>query len=90
MASAAMRMSSAMDYPDATCDPVASATLRVYPPNQTVAQSVPFASTGCGSAAVKLLQINAVSQGRETRLARTSSSGPQEARAHSCLIDQPR
>ena len=63
MASAAMRMSSAMDYPDATCDPVASATLRVYPPNQTVAQSVPFASTGCGSAAVKLLQINAVQPG---------------------------
>lgn len=63
MASALMRMSSAMDYPDATCDPVATAMLQVYPPNGTVAQQVPFASTGCGAAAVKLLQINAVQPG---------------------------
>lgn len=33
MASALMRLVNAMNYSDSTCYPVASATLRVYPPN---------------------------------------------------------
>lgn len=63
MASALMRVTDALNYPAATCHPVASTTLRVYPPNQTVPQTVPYASTGCGASSVKLLQINAVQPG---------------------------
>jgi hypothetical protein len=62
-AAAAMRLASAVNYPDSTCKPAATATLRVYPPNQTVPQDVPYASTGCAASSVRLLQINAVQPG---------------------------
>jgi hypothetical protein len=62
MAAALMRLASAMSYSESTCKPTASATLRVYPPNQTVPQEVPYASTGC-AASVQLLKINAVQPG---------------------------
>jgi hypothetical protein len=63
MASALVQVTDAQNYPAATCDPAASTTLRVYPPNQTVPQEVPYASTGCGAASVKLLQVSAVQPG---------------------------
>ena len=62
-ASALLRVSDAGNYPAATCHQVASTTLRVYPPNQTVPRTVPYASTGCAAASVKLLQVNAVQPG---------------------------
>jgi len=62
-AAAAMRVIDAGAYSDSTCKPKASATLRVYPPNQTVPQEVPYAATGCASSSVQLLQINAVQPG---------------------------
>jgi hypothetical protein len=62
-AAAAMRVIDAGAYSDSTCRPKASATLRVYPPNQTVPQEVPYAATGCASSSVQLLQINAVQPG---------------------------
>jgi hypothetical protein len=62
-AAAAMRLIDAGAYSDSTCRPKASATLRVYPPNQTVPQDVPYASTGCAASSVQLLQINAVQPG---------------------------
>lgn len=62
-AAAAMRVIDAGAYSDSTCKPKASATLRVYPPNQTVPQMVPYAATGCASSSVQLLQINAVQPG---------------------------
>jgi len=62
-AAAAMRLVDAGNYPDSTCQPAATATLRVYPPNETVPQDVPYASTGCASSSVRLLQINAVQPG---------------------------
>lgn len=62
-AAAAMRLAEAGNYPDSTCHPAATATLRVYPPNQTVPQEVPYASTGCAASSVQILQINAVQPG---------------------------
>ena len=62
-ASALLRVTDAGNYPAATCRPLASAELRVYPPNQTVPQTVPYATTGCAAASVKLLQVNAVQPG---------------------------
>ena len=50
-------------YSASTCEPKASATLRVYPPNQTVPQEVPYAAMGCASSSVQLLQISVVQPG---------------------------
>jgi hypothetical protein len=63
MASALMRVTAARNYPATRCHPVASITLRVYPPNQTVPETVPYDSIGCASASVKLIQVNAVQPG---------------------------
>jgi hypothetical protein len=63
MASALMKLTNAMNYPDAACGPAPSTTLRVYPPDQTAAQEVPYASTGCRAASVRLLEINAIQPG---------------------------
>ena len=62
-AAAALRVIDFGAYSASTCRPKASATLRVYPPNQTVPQEVPYAATGCASSSVQLLQINAVQPG---------------------------
>lgn len=65
-ASALMRVADAQNYPTATCHPVASTTLRVYPPNQTAPLTVAYHSTGCSSTSVKLIQVNAVQAGTGT------------------------
>jgi hypothetical protein len=56
-ASALLGVVDARNYPAAACDPVAATTLRVYPPSQAVPELLPYASTGCVAASVKLLQV---------------------------------
>lgn len=52
-----------MNYPPATCAPVPTTVLRVYPPNQTAAVNLPFKSMGCTSPSVNLLAIGVVQPG---------------------------
>jgi hypothetical protein len=50
---AALRVIDAGAYSASTCQPKASATLRVCPPNQTVPQELPYAVMGCASSSVR-------------------------------------
>lgn len=47
-------------FPAATCKQVTSATLRVYPPNQTVPAEVSFQGPACSNASLKQLTITAI------------------------------
>lgn len=62
-AHALLRVTEAGNYPPATCKPVTASTLKVYPPNQTVALLLPYQATGCSSTAVTLLTIGVVQAG---------------------------
>jgi hypothetical protein len=62
-ANALLRITQALNYPSATCSPKATTYLQVYPPNQTAAIDLAYASTGCASASVKLLTIGVVQAG---------------------------
>jgi hypothetical protein len=62
-ANAIVRVSEAGNYPSGTCSPDSASFLMVYPPNQTVALDVPYKSTGCKNASVKLLTITVVASG---------------------------
>jgi hypothetical protein len=63
VANAALQVTVAGNYPASTCDPVAATSLLVYPPNQTVAASVAYTTTGCSSSSVILLHVGAVQAG---------------------------
>lgn len=62
-ANALLRVVQALNYPTATCSPIPTTKLRIYPPNQTTSVDVPFKSTGCMSTSVKLLTIGVVQPG---------------------------
>jgi hypothetical protein len=51
------------NYPAATCNPAPASSLLVYPPNQTVAASVSYSTTGCSSTSVTLLHVSVVQPG---------------------------
>jgi serine/threonine protein kinase len=53
----------AENYPSGTCQPQASADLKIYPPNQKQAMKISFNTTGCVNSSVKLLSVTVVSAG---------------------------
>jgi hypothetical protein len=62
-ANALLRITQALNYPTAQCDPVATTYLQIYPPNQTTPIYLAYKSTGCKSTSVKLLTIGVVQPG---------------------------
>lgn len=63
VANAVLRVVQAENYPTATCGPVASAYLQIYPPGQTAAIYLAYKSTGCSASGVKVLTIGVVQAG---------------------------
>lgn len=63
-ASALLQVVDALNYPAGACHPVKTTWLAVIPPNQRVPLYIPFASTACRSAKVKLLTVDAVRPGK--------------------------
>jgi hypothetical protein len=63
-ANAQLEIVDAGNYP--SCSPIATSYLQIYLPEQTAATYLPFTSTGCRSAAVRLLFIDVVRQGEGT------------------------
>lgn len=62
-ANAVLRVTVAQNYPTGTCGPEAATSLKIYPPNQTGALSMPYKTTGCSKSAVKLLSVSVVTAG---------------------------
>jgi Protein of unknown function (DUF4232) len=62
-AHAELRIATAQNYPAATCSPVAVSTLKVFPPGQTSALSIPVTSTGCTNTSVQILDVQTVQPG---------------------------
>ena len=62
-ANAIVGVADAQNYSSSTCTPDSASFLKIYPPNNTVAIDVPYKSTGCRSASVKLLTTTVVASG---------------------------
>jgi hypothetical protein len=62
-ANALLRIADAGNYPSATCHPVSTSYLQIYPPNQTAALYLAHTSTGCKNTSIKLLTIGVVQSG---------------------------
>jgi len=60
---ALLRITQALNYPQAKCSPKKTTYLQIYPPNQTTPIYLAYASTGCSSTAVNLLTIGVVQAG---------------------------
>jgi uncharacterized protein DUF4232 len=60
---ALLRITEALNYPSNTCSPAKTAYLQIYPPNQTTAIYLAYATTGCSSHSVNLLSIGVVQAG---------------------------
>jgi Protein of unknown function (DUF4232) len=63
VASAAVQITQAGNYPAQTCEPTPATAIQIYPPNQTVPVSVPITATGCAVPTVILLHVSAVQAG---------------------------
>jgi hypothetical protein len=61
-ANALLQIVDALNFPTATCSPVKSTNMRVFPPNQTISVYLPYASYGC-SKSVQTLFIGPVQAG---------------------------
>jgi hypothetical protein len=59
-AKAVLRVVEAGNFPAATCHPVEAAGLKVYPPNQTRAASIPFPLQACSRKGPAYLSVGAV------------------------------
>lgn len=59
-ATATLRIVEAGNFPTKTCKPVMAAGLRVYPPNQKTAKTVPFPFEACASTSVAVLSVGPV------------------------------
>jgi uncharacterized protein DUF4232 len=62
-ANAELGVANAENYPAAACKPTAAAQLKVFPPNQTQAIEVAFATTGCAVSSTHQLSVTAVTAG---------------------------
>lgn len=58
-----VRITVAQNYPTATCKPVATTYLQIYPPNQTTPIYVAYKTTGCSATSVNLLTVSVVQAG---------------------------
>lgn len=63
VANALLRITVAQNYPTATCGPVATTDLQIYPPNQTKALYLAYKTTGCSATKVNLLSVSVVQAG---------------------------
>jgi hypothetical protein len=62
-ANALLRITQALNYPTAKCDPVSTTYLQIYPPNQTTPIYLAYKSTGCKLTSVNLLTIGVAQLG---------------------------
>jgi hypothetical protein len=62
-ANATLGVANAGNYPTGACKPTTVARLKVFPPNQTQAIELPFATTGCAVSVTHQLSITAVTAG---------------------------
>jgi hypothetical protein len=60
---ALLRITQALNYPQAKCSPAKTTYLQIYPPNQTTPIYLAYSSTGCASTSVNLLTIGVVQAG---------------------------
>jgi hypothetical protein len=60
---ALLRITQALNYPQAKCSPKKTTYLQIYPPNQTTPIYLAYATTGCSSTSVNLLTIGVVQPG---------------------------
>jgi hypothetical protein len=63
VASVTLRVVDALNFPAATCQPVTTTWLQIYPPNQFGALYTPFKSTGCSNSATHILTVGVVKPG---------------------------
>jgi hypothetical protein len=63
VASVTLRIVQAGNFPTATCQPVATTWLQIFPPNQYGALYVPYKSTGCSDSATHILTVSVVKSG---------------------------
>jgi Protein of unknown function (DUF4232) len=62
-ANALLRITQALNYPPATCSPVATTYLQIFPPDQFTPIYLAYKSTGCSKTAVILLSISVMTAG---------------------------
>jgi hypothetical protein len=62
-ASALLRITQAQNYPSATCSPVATTYLQIFPPDQFTPIYLAYKSTGCAKSTVNLLSISVMTAG---------------------------
>lgn len=62
-ANALLRVVDALNFPTASCSPVTSTYLQIFPPDQTTPLFVSFKSTACSDSGTKLLTIGVVQAG---------------------------
>jgi hypothetical protein len=62
-ANALLRITQALNYPSATCSPVATTYLQIFPPDQFTPIYLAYKSTGCSKSTVNLLSISVMTAG---------------------------
>ena len=62
-ANALLRITQALNYPSATCSPVATTYLQIFPPDQFTPIYLAYKSTGCAKSTVNLLSISVMAAG---------------------------
>jgi hypothetical protein len=55
-----LQIAQAANYPRSLCRPTTAAGLRVYPPNETVAKTIPFPFAACARTSAHVLGVQAV------------------------------
>ncbi len=63
VASATLRIVDATNFPSSKCEAQKTASIQVYPPNQTAALHLSYNSTGCSDSVTHLLTISVVVSG---------------------------
>jgi hypothetical protein len=63
VASALLRITQALNYPSASCGPVSTSWIQIFPPGQTAPLYLSYKSTGCSKDSVHLLTIDVVKSG---------------------------
>jgi hypothetical protein len=63
VASALLRITQAVNYPPANCNPVSTNWIQIFPPDQTAPLYMSYKSTGCTKSGVHLLTIDVVKSG---------------------------
>jgi Domain of unknown function (DUF4232) len=62
-ANALLRITHAQNYPSATCSPVSTSYLQIFPPDQFTPIYLAYKSTGCAKSTVNLLSISVLTAG---------------------------